>query len=176
MQLPTTLYQPRPYPPVIRHCGRLSLLACPSHTHRPVPLRHQTGGAASAYEGPTMDVQTPGAKRSWRATNARWLCAAIVLVLNLAFYAKAGPTLRLVELAVCREYYAEHDPGKIRPDGGVDESECKLDGIQSKVAWLFMADELLHFVCGETLPSSLLRLGPWADKRSGTLANRSTLG
>jgi hypothetical protein len=39
-----------------------------------------------------------------------------------------------------------------------------------------MADELLHFVCGETLPSPLLGLGPWADNRPGTLANRSTLG
>ena len=95
----------------------------------------------------------PGASRlqSRRAKLAPRLCAAIVLVLNLAFYSKGAPTLRLVELSVCREYWSQHDPSKINPGGVVPESECKLDAIQSKVAWLFMADELLHFCCGRLL-------------------------
>jgi hypothetical protein len=88
-------------------------------------------------------------KTHWRARLAPHICMATVLALNIAFYAKSAPTLRLVELTVCREYYAEHDPGKIGDGGFVDERECKMADVQKKVAWLFMADELLHFVCGE---------------------------
>lgn len=84
-----------------------------------------------------------------RAKLASHICVLIVLALNLAFYAKAAPTLRLVELTVCREYYQEHDVSKIGPGGFVDERECKVSAIQKKVAWLFMADELLHFCCGK---------------------------
>ena len=83
-----------------------------------------------------------------RAKLAPLNCVLIVLALNLAFYAKAAPTLRLVELTVCREYYEQHDVSKIGPGGFVDESDCKVSIIQKKVGWLFMADELLHFCCG----------------------------
>lgn len=87
-----------------------------------------------------------------RAKFAPHICVLIVLALNLAFYAKAAPTLRLVELSVCREYYLEHDASKIGPGGFVEEVWCKRTEIQTKVAWLFMADELLHFCCGKKMP------------------------
>src|SRR6186713_115789 len=83
-----------------------------------------------------------GNEGSLRVKFAPHLCAMIVLALNLAFYAKAAPTLRLVENAVCREHYQEHDPSKIGPGGFVDEAESKLSVIQKKVAWLFMATQL----------------------------------
>ncbi|KAJ4367023.1 hypothetical protein N0V83_007553 [Neocucurbitaria cava] len=99
-----------------------------------------------------------------RAKLAPHICVLIVLALNLAFYAKAAPTLRLVELTVCREYYQEHDITKIGPGGFVDEDLCKVSSIQKKVAWLFMADELLHFCCDflATIPLGILadRYGP----------------
>lgn len=85
-----------------------------------------------------------------RAKLAPQICVLIMLVLNLAFYAKAAPTLRLVELTVCREYYQEHDDSKIGPGGSVDENDCKV-GVIQKVVWLFMADELLHFCCGQLI-------------------------
>ncbi|CAO2655437.1 Nn.00g105010.m01.CDS01 [Neocucurbitaria sp. VM-36] len=99
-----------------------------------------------------------------RATLAPHICVLIVLALNIAFYAKTAPTLRLVELTVCREYYREHDISKIGPDGFIDEKLCKVSTIQHKVAWLFMADELLHFCCDflATMPLGVLadRYGP----------------
>ncbi|KAL4789304.1 hypothetical protein BDV19DRAFT_395186 [Aspergillus venezuelensis] len=78
--------------------------------------------------------------------------------MNLAFYSKAAPTLRLVELTTCREYYRGDDPSVIGGDGFIDEKLCKLDTIQQKVAWLFAADELLHFCCGflVTIPLGFL--------------------
>ena len=77
------------------------------------------------------------------------ICAGIILVMNVAFYSKAAPVLRLVELTVCREHFSVHDPSVIGPDGYIDEETCKVDSIQRKVAWLFTLDELLHFCCGE---------------------------
>ena len=94
----------------------------------------------------------------WRVRLAPAICAASLLVMNLAFYSKAAPVLRLVELSVCREYFWKHDPSVIDPNGFVDERLCKVDAIQNKVAWLFAADELLHFCCGQW-PSRRLDAG-----------------
>ena len=92
------------------------------------------------------------------------LCIAILIALNLAFYSKAAPTLRLVELAVCREHYLAIDAAVVGIDGHVPENLCKLEPIQRKVAWLFTLDELLHFCCDfvATIPAGLLtdRHGP----------------
>ena len=85
---------------------------------------------------------------SLRKKFAPHICTAIILALNLAFYSKAAPTLRLVELTVCREYYSVHNPNAIESNGYVSEAFCKDDEIQRKVAWLFTLDELLHFCCG----------------------------
>ncbi|PSN59644.1 MFS general substrate transporter [Corynespora cassiicola Philippines] len=99
-----------------------------------------------------------------RAKLAPHICVLIVLALNLAFYAKAAPTLRLVELTVCREYWEKNDATKVGLGGRVDEAECKVAAIQKKVAYLFMADELLHFCCDfiATVPLGILadRYGP----------------
>ena len=88
-------------------------------------------------------------KISSRAHLAPRLCVGILLVLNLAFYTRSAPVLRLVELTVCREYYVTRDPGLIDSGGYVEEKFCKVDQIQKKVAWLFALDQLLHFCCGE---------------------------
>ncbi|KAA6412999.1 MAG: hypothetical protein FRX48_02742 [Lasallia pustulata] len=99
-----------------------------------------------------------------RAHLALRLCVGILLVLNLAFYTRSAPVLRLVELTVCREYYATRDPGLIGSGGYVEEKSCKVDQIQKKVAWLFALDQLLHFCCDfvATLPLGFLatRVGP----------------
>lgn len=86
-----------------------------------------------------------------RAKLAPHICVLIVLVINLAFYSKAAPTLRLIELTVCREHYQQHDPSKVGPGGFVSEGDCKLSVVQKKVAWLSTADELLHFCCGKDM-------------------------
>ncbi|KAL2869468.1 major facilitator superfamily domain-containing protein [Aspergillus lucknowensis] len=97
-------------------------------------------------------------EQAWRAHLVPLICAACLTVMNLAFYSKAAPTLRLVELTTCREYYQEHDPSVINGDGYIDEQLCKIDAVQRKVAWLFAADELLHFCCDflATIPLGFL--------------------
>lgn len=87
------------------------------------------------------------------------LCAAILLVLNLAFYSRSAPVLRLVESAVCREYYVRHDPGFGDAGGYIEEKFCKVDEVQKKVAWLFALDQLLHFCCGKLSIISCLTRG-----------------
>ena len=87
---------------------------------------------------------------SSRTSASPLLCTGILLVMNLAFYTKAAPTLRLVELAVCREHYLAVNPSVVDPSGFVPEELCKLGPIQRKVAWLFTLDELLHFCCGKS--------------------------
>lgn len=86
---------------------------------------------------------------SRRVRLAPTICAGIILVMNVAFYSRAAPVLRLVESSVCREYFSIHDPSVIGSNGNVPEQMCKVDYIQKKVAWLFALDELLHFYCGE---------------------------
>jgi len=75
-------------------------------------------------------------------------CAAIILVLNLAFYAMAAPIVRIFELSVCREYYFVHNPSMVGGDGFVEEKFCKVDEIQ-KVAWLLTINGMLGFCCGK---------------------------
>jgi hypothetical protein len=92
---------------------------------------------------------------SLRERIAPHLCAAIILFNNISFYSQGAPWLRLVELSTCREYYTIHDPSVIGHGGYIEEKLCKLDPIQKKMAWLFMWDQLLHFVCGEFATSSV---------------------
>lgn len=87
------------------------------------------------------------------------LCAGILLALNLAFYSRSAPVLRLVESAVCREYYINRNPGFDDSGGYVEEKSCKVDEIQKKVAWLFAIDQLLHFCCGRPWILSCLTKG-----------------
>ncbi len=109
---------------------------------------------------PTRDASTEISKRrrsstssgSIRSQFAVYTCAAIILVLNVAFYSKGAPTLRLVELAICREYYKIHDPSVIGPDGFIPERLCKVSAIQKELAWLFALNEILHFCCGKSPP------------------------
>lgn len=60
-------------------------------------------------------------------------CAVIYFLFVFSDYVAMAPRLRLLELGFCREYYTEHDPSKISPDGQVDESLCKLQSIQASV-------------------------------------------
>ncbi|KAH8906841.1 MFS general substrate transporter [Coniochaeta sp. PMI_546] len=60
-------------------------------------------------------------------------CAVVYFLFVFSDYVAMAPRLRLLELGFCREYYTEHDPSKISPDGQVDESLCKLQSIQASV-------------------------------------------
>lgn len=62
----------------------------------------------------------------------------------------AGPEVRLLEIAVCREFYRKHDPSVIGPPpfSFVDESLCKNEEIQSKLAQLRSVKSTLSILPG----------------------------
>jgi hypothetical protein len=73
---------------------------------------------------------------------------------------KASQTF-LIEQAVCRAYYTEHDPSFVTPDGRVPEALCKTEELQSRVT-LFAAglDFSMLITCAPlcSFPSCALKL------------------
>lgn len=69
---------------------------------------------------------------------------AIGVVFALSFVADVGgaledvPEVRLLEMAVCRDYYRLHDPSVIGdpPLAYIDERLCKLNEIQVELAYI----------------------------------------
>jgi hypothetical protein len=59
--------------------------------------------------------------------------------------------VRLIEMAVCRDYYRLHQPSVIGPPplSYVDEEQCKLDEIQSNLVYLRTAKGMLTMLPGE---------------------------
>lgn len=60
----------------------------------------------------------------------------LMLLVNLAGSFYQLPLNRVIERRLCREYYAQYDPGSIGPDGAVDEQLCKIDSVQRSLAWM----------------------------------------
>lgn len=81
---------------------------------------------------------------------------ALIFVFLLAFLADIGgsltdtPSVRLLEMAVCRDYYRIHDPSVIGepPLSYVDEKLCKLDPIQVELAYLKAVKGLISTIPG----------------------------
>lgn len=65
-----------------------------------------------------------------------WLGAVIMLFLSLGTSTLMAPSLRLIENAVCRRYYMDHDPEKYPDDAAIPESDCKVQSIQASLAFL----------------------------------------
>ncbi|KAI1813575.1 major facilitator superfamily domain-containing protein [Poronia punctata] len=88
-------------------------------------------------------------------------CIAIAIVAEIGEYLYTAPRVRLFESVSCTQYYLEHDPSKVLPDGSVPESLCKIDQIQDEVAsvlgWQLFFDSIPAMV----LP---LPFGYLADK------------
>ncbi|RYO48954.1 hypothetical protein AA0113_g9732 [Alternaria arborescens] len=70
--------------------------------------------------------------------SVQW-CAMLAMALDGLGCAmtKASQTF-LIEQAICRAYYTEHDPSFVTPDGRVPEALCKTEELQSRVT-LFAA-------------------------------------
>uniref|UniRef100_L2G7W6 Major facilitator superfamily transporter n=1 Tax=Colletotrichum fructicola (strain Nara gc5) TaxID=1213859 RepID=L2G7W6_COLFN len=92
--------------------------------------------------------------------------SAILTVFAVCFLADAGsallgvPEVRAFEMAVCRDYYMEHDPSVIGepPLSYVDESLCKLKEIQTRMAYLRATKGLIMTIPGEA--NCLMRMSP----------------
>ncbi|KAL0932444.1 major facilitator superfamily transporter [Colletotrichum truncatum] len=61
---------------------------------------------------------------------------AMMLLVNLAASLYQLPLNRVVERRLCREHYLSTDPSVIDGHGNVDESLCKVDGVQQRLAWI----------------------------------------
>ncbi|RYP71762.1 hypothetical protein DL771_004574 [Monosporascus sp. 5C6A] len=70
--------------------------------------------------------------------------SALFFIFALSFVADLGgslvdtPEVRLLEMAICRDYYLEHDPSVIGPPprSYVDEELCKINEIQVDLAYI----------------------------------------
>lgn len=82
-------------------------------------------------QGQYESIHTTPAKA--RLTRTAAVCALIYFLHVFSEYVVMAPRLRLFELGFCREYYQQHDPSKLGPDGDVEESLCKLAPIQASV-------------------------------------------
>jgi hypothetical protein len=56
----------------------------------------------------------------------------LIVFLELEESAQRAPTIRLLENAICLQYYRDHSAAGVV--GDVDESMCKTPSIQSKLA------------------------------------------
>ncbi|KAI0109611.1 major facilitator superfamily domain-containing protein [Nemania sp. FL0031] len=94
---------------------------------------------------------------------------AVFFIFALSFVADLGgslvdtPEVRLLEMAVCRDYYLSHDPSVIGPPplSYVDEKLCKVNEIQVDLAYIRAMKSLLM-----TVPGLLLTIpyGRLADR------------
>ncbi|KAI9672464.1 MAG: hypothetical protein M1817_003230 [Caeruleum heppii] len=86
-------------------------------------------------------------RRGMRTIHASdFICDAIILAINLAFYSMLAPKARAIESSVCRRYYLAHDPSLIGPGGHPAEEHCKIAWVQKRLAWYLALNEAFHFI------------------------------
>jgi len=73
----------------------------------------------------------------------------LLSIISLAIRLLNLPLNRVIELRYCKEYYQQHDPSVIGPDGSVPEKLCKINEVQKKLAWLEGVIQTSMIVCGE---------------------------
>ncbi|KAI9730352.1 MAG: hypothetical protein M1834_005862 [Cirrosporium novae-zelandiae] len=89
------------------------------------------------------------------------MLAAFVVVINFGEIIQLAPQTRVMESIYCREYYKEVDPSLIDEHGNVPERYCKIDPVQSNVAYLIGGVWFFQFLPGLFLA---LPYGALADK------------
>ena len=128
----------------------------PIHYSQPDDPDEQSSllSARSAQTNPYVDpmsrAPTPHGDKPTRYFKTVALCAALNLVADLGGNMTAGPEVRLLEMAVCREFYWRHSPSVIGPPpfAFIDESLCKNQDIQSKLAQLRTVQKSLSVLPG----------------------------
>ncbi|CAH0022778.1 unnamed protein product [Clonostachys rhizophaga] len=113
--------------------------------HEPTASTHVGSGPAD----PSADDTTPS-----DGMKSLLYPSSVFFIFVLSFVADLGgslvdiPEVRLLEMAVCRDYYREHDPSVIGPQPGsyVDENLCKVNKIQADLAYIRAIKSLLMTV------------------------------
>lgn len=101
---------------------------------------------------------------------AKWwtvyICGLLILTSDVPGFMGEAPRLRMLELGLCREYYAVHDPSVIGDNGGIPERLCKLPQIQSSVAKMRGIMAMMEAIPGLVLA---VPFGILADKKGRRL-------
>lgn len=81
------------------------------------------------------------------------LIFGLVLIAGFSSSLLNAPEVRLLEMAVCRDYYRVNDPSLIGPPplSYVDEQLCKVDSIQADLAYIMATRSLLSAIPGQSL-------------------------
>jgi hypothetical protein len=87
---------------------------------------------STSYEPTNKDGNSDQLTRSGIMTVV--LCCLFIILFEFADILRFTPSLHLLELAYCRRYYSEHNPGLIDPVGNIPERFCKLQEIQEDLA------------------------------------------
>lgn len=108
------------------------------------------------HSGGALDGEALGALPRSRkpARSAITALLGVLLLVNLAASLYQLPLNRVVERRLCHEFYSQHDPSRLRPDGTVDEELCKVDTVQQGLGRIQGAMETIWIV-GGTQPSPL---------------------
>ncbi|KAM0227134.1 hypothetical protein ACHAP5_012239, partial [Fusarium lateritium] len=109
----------------------------PDTTESTPLLRPDATGNSSDDTGNSKD----GVNR-WRSELPRhftrwstlYVCGLFILLVDVPNFMSEVPKLRMLELGLCRDYYAANDPSVIDRDGSVPEHLCKVREIQSALA------------------------------------------
>lgn len=60
----------------------------------------------------------------------------LLLLVNLAASLYQLPLNLVIERRLCVEHYRQHDPSQIAKDGSIEETLCKIDGVQMGLGWI----------------------------------------
>lgn len=83
-----------------------------------------------------------------RPRHTIWLLIVLLLLVNLSTALYTLPLNRVIELRLCHEHYALHDPSRFQHGGSIPEMLCKIDPVQRRLAWLQGVMETTLVVCG----------------------------
>lgn len=101
----------------------------------------------ATHDGTAMDDAVPPRQAPRRAAISGLL--TLLLLVNLATSLYQLPLNRVVERRLCHDYYGEHDPSVIDPDGDITENLCKINDVQKGLAWTQGAMDTAWIVGGQ---------------------------
>ncbi|KAF5720124.1 major facilitator superfamily transporter [Fusarium mundagurra] len=100
-------------------------------------LQPDLNGSAPTRSSPTKDRVIQW-RTTWQRHFSQWsalyVCSLFILLVDVPNFLSEVPKLRMLELGLCRDYYAVTDPSVIGRDGSVPEHLCKVNEIQSALA------------------------------------------
>ncbi|CAD0029698.1 unnamed protein product, partial [Aureobasidium pullulans] len=97
--------------------------------------------------------------RSYRTRSVIILVALVIVITSVAGGLIGLPFVRLIEDAICQEHYASRPvEGGLFITSDVDEAHCKVDAVQSRLAYILAIQEMLDAIAGFTfaLPYGLV--------------------